>query len=188
MKFFGYLLFSSTLACAITLAIPSPVVLPAIAADPAHKSASPAGVQPDRPLSASHAARAEKALQDARRQMLDEKEAALAIKEQELKRLTEKLDTQLKALEDNKKRLEEGRKTKDAADKKLQEDKLQKMVKLFKTMRGEQAGKLIDSLPESQALTLLSRLDTKTVAKLAAFINQPRVVKWISENIGSAGN
>jgi flagellar motility protein MotE (MotC chaperone) len=61
------------------------------------------------------------------------------------------------------------------------------MVKLFKTMKGEQAGKLIDSLPENQALTVLSRMDTKTVAKLAIFLNQPRVVKWISENISTGG-
>jgi flagellar motility protein MotE (MotC chaperone) len=137
---------------------------------------------------ASHAARAEKSLQDARRQMLSEKEAALAAKELELKKLSEKLDAQLKSIEDNKKRQEELKKIKEASDKKQQEDKLQKMVKLFKSMKGEQAGKLIDSLPENQALTVLSRMDTKTVAKLAVFLNQPRVVKWISENISTGGD
>ena len=60
---------------------------------------------------------------------------------------------------------------------------MQKMVKLFKTMRGEQAGKMIYSLKEDLALALLSRLDTKTVAKLAPFISQPRVVKWVTENL-----
>ena len=57
------------------------------------------------------------------------------------------------------------------------------MVKLFKTMKGEQAGKMMDSLKEDLALSLLSRMDTKTVAKLAPFISQPRVIKWVTENL-----
>lgn len=135
------------------------------------------------PYSASNAAREEKAVQDARRQQLAEKEAALAAKEQELKNLSAKLEAQIKALEESKKRVDESVKARSVAQKKQQDDKVQKMVKLFKTMRSEQAGQLIDSLHEDLALTLLSRLDTKTVAKLAPFINQPRVVKWISENL-----
>jgi len=135
------------------------------------------------PFSASHAAREEKAIQDARRQQLAEKEAALAAKEQELKKLSAKLEAQVKALEENKKRVDESLKARSDTQKKQQDEKVQKMVKLFKSMRGEQAGQLIDSLHEDLALALLSRLDTKTVAKLAPFINQPRVVKWISENL-----
>ena len=138
---------------------------------------TPQGQQ--QPFSASHAAREEKAIQDARRQQLAEKEAALAAKEQELKKLSAKLEAQVKALEESKKRVDESMKV----QKKQQDEKVQKMVKLFKTMRGEQAGQLIDSLHEDLALELLNRLDTKTVAKLAPFINQPRVVKWISENL-----
>jgi len=178
----------SAVACAITLATPFSLILPASAAEPAQKIAPSVADSGSRTLSASHAARAEKSLQDARRQMLSEKEAALAAKELELKKLSEKLDAQLKSIEDNKKRQEELKKIKEAGDKKQQEDKLQKMVKLFKSMKGEQAGKLIDSLPENQALTVLSRMDTKTVAKLAVFLNQPRVVKWISENISTGGD
>lgn len=135
------------------------------------------------PISASRAAREEKAIQDARRQQLAEKEAAVAAKEQELKKLSAKIEAQIKALEDSKKRLDEGIKAQGAAQKKLQDEKMQKMVKLFKTMRGEQAGQMINSLQEPLALALLSRLDTKTVAKLAPFINQPRVVKWVTENL-----
>ena len=135
------------------------------------------------PFSASRAAREEKAIQDARRQQLDEKEAALAAKELELKKLSAKLDAQVKALEESKKRVDESMKERSEAQKKQQDEKVQKMVKLFKTMRGEQAGQLIDSLHEDLALALLNRLDTKTVAKLAPFINQPRIVKWISENL-----
>jgi flagellar motility protein MotE (MotC chaperone) len=139
--------------------------------------------QGQQPFSASQAAREEKAIQDARRRQLAEKEAALAAKEQELKKLSAKLEAQVKALEESRKRVDENTKARSAAQKKQQDEKVQKMVKLFKTMRGEQAGQLIDSLHEDLALALLNRLDTKTVAKLAPFINQPRIVKWISENL-----
>ena len=135
------------------------------------------------PGNATRAAREEKALQDARRQQLAEKEAALAAKEQELKKLSAKIEAQVKALEDSKKRLDESLKAKSDAQKKKQEEKIQKMVKLFKTMKSEQAGKMIDTLKEDLALSLLSRMDTKTVAKLAPFISQPRVIKWITENL-----
>lgn len=135
------------------------------------------------PVNASRAAREEKALQDARRQQLTEKEAALAAKEQELKKLSDKLEAQVKALEESRKKLDDSMKMQSDAQKKKLDEKTQKMVKLFKTMRSEQAGKMIDSLKEDLALSLLSRMDTKTVAKLAPFISQPRVVKWVTDNL-----
>lgn len=135
------------------------------------------------PINATRAAREEKALQDARRQQLSEKEAVLAAKEQELKKLSAKIEAQVKALEEIRKQLDESKKAQSEAQKKKQDEKIQKMVKLFKTMRSEQSGKMIDSLKEDLALTLLSRMDTKTVAKLAPFISQPRVVKWITDNL-----
>jgi flagellar motility protein MotE (MotC chaperone) len=135
------------------------------------------------PINATRAAREEKALQDARRQQLAEKEAALAAKEQELKKLSEKLEAQVKTLEDSKKRLDDTVKAQSEAQKKLLDEKITKMVKLFKTMKSEQSGKMIDSLKEDTALTLLSRMDTKSVAKLAPFISQPRLIKWVNDNM-----
>jgi flagellar motility protein MotE (MotC chaperone) len=135
------------------------------------------------PPNASRAAREEKALQDARRQQLAEKEAMLAAKEQELKKLSAKLESQIKTLEENKKRLDDSLKAQTTAQKKAQDEKIQKMVKLFKTLRSEQAGKLIDGLNDDLALSLMSRLDTKTIAKLTPFINQPRVLKWVAGNL-----
>jgi len=135
------------------------------------------------PVNATRAAREEKALQDARRQQLAEKEAALAAKEQELKKLSAKLEAQIKALEDSKKRMDDSLKVQSDASKKKQDEKILKMVKLFKSMKAEQAGKMIDTLKEDLALSLLSRLDTKTVAKLAPFISQPRVIKWVTDNL-----
>jgi flagellar motility protein MotE (MotC chaperone) len=150
------------------------------AAKPSEGDSSIAGQQT---INATRAAREEKALQDARRQQLAEKEAVLAAKEQELKKLSAKIESQVKALEDSKKRVDDSLKAQAEARKKKLDEKTQKMVKLFKTMRGEQAGKMIDSLKEDLALSLLSKMDTKSVAKLAPFISQPRIVKWVTDNL-----
>jgi len=131
------------------------------------------------PLSASRAAREEKALQDARRQQIAEKEAAMAAKEQELKKLGAKLDSQIKALEDSKKRLDDSLK----AQKKAQDEKQKKMIGLFKKMRPEQAGQLMDKLAEDKVISLLNQMDTKTIIKLVPYLKQPRVLKWINENL-----
>lgn len=181
---------------AVLLALGAPLIysglVPAVASFAAQSETSekpaPGGVKDSsataqQPFNASRAAREEKALQDARRQQLTEKESALAAKEQELKKLSDKLEAQVKALEENRKKLDESLAVKSSAQKKQQEEKIAKMVKLFKTMRSEQAGKMIDSLKEDVALSLLSRMDTKTVAKLAPFISQPRVVKWVTDNL-----
>ncbi|HIJ81947.1 MAG TPA: hypothetical protein HPP76_09605 [Desulfuromonadales bacterium] len=151
------------------------------AAAEADKGAVPAAAQP--PVNLTRAAREEKTLQDDRRQKLTEKEAALAAKEQELKKLSTRLDAQIKALEESRKKLDDSLKAQTEADKKKLDEKVLKMVKLFKTMKGEQAGKMIDSLQEDLALSLLSKLDIKTVAKLSPYINQPRVVKWVTDNL-----
>jgi len=135
------------------------------------------------PINATRAAREEKALQDARRQQLTEKEAALAAKEQELKKLSDKLEAQVKALEDSKKKLDDTLKAQSEAQKKMQNEKITKMVKLFKTMKSEQSAKMIDSLKEDVALILLSRMDAKSVVKLAPFISQPRLLKWVDDNM-----
>ena len=164
-----------------------PVVLAAAQNETAAKVQVDAGKDAtstsQQPVNATRAAREEKALQDARRQQLAEKEAALSAKEQELKKLSAKLEAQVKALEDSKKRMDDSLKAQSEASKKKQDEKILKMVKLFKTMKAEQSGKMIDTLKEDLALSLLSRLDTKTVAKLAPFISQPRVIKWVTDNL-----
>ena len=133
--------------------------------------------------SPSKVARDEKAILDARRQLIADKEAILVNKEQELKKLSAKIDGQIKALEEARKRLDDAQKAQAAAQKKQMDEKTAKMVKLFKAMRGAQAGKLIDGLDDDSAIGLLDKMDTKSVAKLVPFINQPRVLKWISDNL-----
>jgi flagellar motility protein MotE (MotC chaperone) len=138
--------------------------------------------QGQQPPNASRAAREEKALQDARRQQIAEKEAALAAKELELKKLSSKLDAQLKSMEEGKKQLDLTLKAK----KKVLDEKRKKMIALFKKMRPEQAGQMIDKLEEHVAISVLDQMDTKTVIKFVPFLNQPRVLKWINENLKGA--
>jgi len=135
------------------------------------------------PVSASRAAREEKAIQDARRQQLTDKEAALAAKEQELKRLSEKLDAKLKTLEEAQKKLDEATKTQKKMTEKAQDEKYKKMIGMFKKMRAEQAGQLLDKLEENKAIAVLNLMDTKSVIKVVPYIKQPKVVKWINENL-----
>ena len=138
------------------------------------------GPQPGlQPLSASRAAREEKAIQDARRQQLAEREAAVAAKEQELKKLGARLDSQIKALEDSKKHLDDSLKV----QKKGLDEKQKKMIGFFKKMRPEQAGQLMDKLGEDKVISLLNQMDTKTIIKLVPYLKQPRVLKWINENL-----
>lgn len=150
-----------------------------LAAPPAGEPAAPRKDTVEQPLSASRAAREEKAIQDARRQQLAEREAALAAKEQELKRLGTKLDSQIKSLDDSKKRLDDSLKT----QKKARDEKQKKMIGLFKKMKPEQAGQLMDKLEEDKVISLLNQMDTKTAIKLIPYLKQPRVLKWIEENL-----
>ena len=131
------------------------------------------------PLNAARAAREEKALQEARRQQIAEKEAALAAKDAELKKLNDKLDAQIKAFDESKRRLDDSLKE----QKKVQDEKRKKMIGFFKKMKAEQAGQLMNKLDEGQVIALLDQMDTKTVIKLVPFLSQPRVLKWINDNL-----
>ena len=146
---------------------------------PADEPHNEAGAALDQPLSAARAAREEKAIQDARRQQLAEKEAALAAKELELKKLGARLDSQIKSLDESRKRMSDSIKD----QKKFQDEKQKKMIGLFKKMRPEQAGQLMDKLEEEKVIALLNQMDTKTVIKLIPFLKQPRVLKWVAENL-----
>lgn len=179
---FRALIFSITVACACLL--PSGALnMQVVAAAEGLAGQKPAGEQvraaTDLPLSASRAAREEKAIQDARRQQLAEKEAALAAKEEEIKKLGTKLDSQIKTLGDSRKRLDDSMKV----QKKVQDEKQKKMIGLFKKMRPEQAGQLMDKLEEEKVIALLNQMDTKTVVKLIPYLKQPRVLKWVTENL-----
>ena len=134
------------------------------------------------PINATRAAREEKALQDARRQQLAEREAVLAAKEQELKKLSAKIEAQVKALEENKKRLDESLKQK----KKGLDDKRKRMLALLKKMRPEQAGQFLGKMEEVAVISVLNDLDNKMILKLMPYLNQPMVLKWIKDNLNNS--
>ena len=147
---------------------------------PAEAGKEPAGTAPQ-PINATRAAREEKALQDARRQQLAEKEAALAAKELELKKLSDKLESQVKALEESKKRLDESLKQK----KKALDEKRKRMLALLKKMRPEQAGQFLGKMEEVEVIAILNDLDNKMILKLMPYLNQPMVLKWIKNNLNN---
>lgn len=144
------------------------------------------GTQGD-PVPPTRAAREERAIQEARRQQLAEKEAALAAKEEELKKMGARIDAQLKAMEETKKSYEEMLKAEEERRKQAQSERVTKMVKLFKTMKAAQSADLLDKMEEDEVKLLLDRLDTKTVAKLVPNLNQPRTIRWVNENLRKRG-
>ena len=151
----------------------------------AAKAQAVAGKEPvsttPQPINATRAAREEKILQDARRQQLAEREAALAAKEQELKKLSDKLEAQVKALDESKKRLDESLKQK----KKSLDEKRKRMLTLLKKMRPEQAGQFLGKMEEGAIISILNDLDNKMVLKLVPYLSQPMVLKWIKDNLNN---
>lgn len=131
----------------------------------------------------TRAAREERAIQDARRQQLSEKEAALAVKEEELKKLAARVDAQLKVLEATKKSYDDLIKNEEERRKQAHSERVNKMVLLFKTLKAPQAADLLDKMEEAEAKLVLDRLDIKIVAKLVPNLNQPRTIRWVNENL-----
>lgn len=123
-----------------------------------------------------------------RRQQLMEKEAALAAKEGELNRLSSSLDARIKELTAAQKALENSLNEKKKREAELANAKYMKMFKLLKGMRPEEAAKIMDKLEEPVAIGLLDRYDQKTVLKLAKYISQPRLLRWIKENLQPGPN
>ena len=134
-------------------------------------------------LPPTRAAREEQAIQEARRQQLAEREAALAAKEEELKKIASRIDSQLQNLEETKTKYEGMIKAEQERQQQLESENVTKMVKLFRTLKAVDAAGLLDKMEEREAKIVLDRLDTKTVAKLVPHINQPRTVRWVNENL-----
>lgn len=69
------------------------------------------------------------------------------------------------------------------AQKKLQGERARKTLKIYRSLRPEDAARLIDRLDESTAAEILNSLDQKTVTNLIPYLNQARVLKWTRETI-----
>ncbi len=131
----------------------------------------------------SRAAREEQAIQDARRQQLADREAALAIKEEELQKLGDKVEARLKELEEAKSKYDAMIKSEEERQTHAESENVAKMVKLFRTMKADETAQLLDNMNEREVRLLLDRLDTKTLSKLVPNLNQPRTIRWVNENL-----
>ncbi|MDD2319109.1 MAG: hypothetical protein PHO83_03555 [Geobacteraceae bacterium] len=103
-----------------------------------------------------------------------ERETAVSLKEQELKKLSETLATRIQQFQDVRKELETSLEQK----KKDDAEKYKKILKVYKSLRPEEAAALMDKLDEGMALEMLNQMDTKTAVKLIPLMNQDRVLKW----------
>ncbi len=103
-----------------------------------------------------------------------ERETAVSLKEQELKRLSDILEARILQLQEARKEIEASLERK----KKEDAEKFKKMLKIYKSLRPEEAAALIDKLDESMALEMLNRMDAKTAVKIVPLMNQDRVLKW----------
>jgi flagellar protein FlbB len=121
----------------------------------------------------------EAAALDAKRQQLADKEAALKAKEEALRKLSGVLDARVAELNAAKKGLEGA-----LVNKKKQDDeRYKKMIKIYKGLKADQAGALLDKLDSKMVIEMLNQMDQKTAIKLIPFISQPRVLEWTRLNL-----
>jgi flagellar protein FlbB len=109
-----------------------------------------------------------------KRNELLKRETAVSLKEQELKKLSDSLAVRIQQLQQARKEIEASLERKKAED----EAKFKKILKVYKSLRPEEAAALMDKLDEDMALELLNRMDTKTAVNLIPYLNQKRVLKW----------
>ena len=114
-----------------------------------------------------------------KRQQLMEREAALKAKEEALTKLSAKLDARLTELNAVKKAIETA-----LVPKKQQDDgRYKKMIKIYKGLKPDEAGGLLNKLDPKMVIEMLNQMDQKTAVKLIPFITQPRVLEWTRLNL-----
>ncbi|RNC70716.1 MAG: hypothetical protein ED859_05610 [Desulfuromonadales bacterium] len=158
-----------------------PVFSPARAQSPGTVGTKPAAPATGNGQAAGKSAPGEAALPEMKRQQLAAREAALAIKEQELKNLAATLDARVKELEAAKAGIDRSL----DARKKVQSANYQKLLKVYKGLKPDEAVKLLDRMDEGEALELLSEMDQKRAAKLLPLIKQERALKWTRQNLAA---
>jgi flagellar protein FlbB len=117
---------------------------------------------------------------DLKRQQLAEKEAALKAKEEALRKLSATLDARVNELNAARKGIEGSLVTK----KKQDDERYKKMIKIYKGLKAEEAGALLNKLDGKMVIEMLNQMDLKTAVKLIPFITQPRVLEWTRLNLG----
>lgn len=59
-----------------------------------------------------------------------------------------------------------------------QEERRSRILKVYRSLKPEEAARLMDRLDEGLALEILDQMDQKTIVKLVPYLNQPRLLKW----------
>jgi len=118
-----------------------------------------------------------------KRQQLMEREAALKAKEEALNRLSAKLEAKVTELNAAKKAIEMSLENKKKVEAEKNKERYKKMLKIYKSLKAEEAGGLINKLEPKMAIDLLDQMDQKTVVKLIPYITQPRVLEWTRLNL-----
>ena len=114
-----------------------------------------------------------------RRQQLAEKEAALKAKEEALRKLSVSLDARVNELNAAQKGIEGAL----VAKKKQDDERYKKMIKIYKSLKADEAGALLNKLDDKMVIEMLNQMDQKTAVKLIPFISQPRVLEWTRLNL-----
>jgi len=114
-----------------------------------------------------------------KRQQLSEREAELNAKEEALKKLAATLEARARELNAAQKGLEGAL----AARKKQSEERFQKMLKIYKSLKPAEAGALMNKLDGKLVIEMLDQMDQKTAVKLIPFLTQPRVLEWSRLNL-----
>ena len=117
---------------------------------------------------------------DLKRQQLAEREASLKAKEEALNRLSATLDARVAELNAAKKGIEASL----VAKKKQDNEHYKKMIKIYKGLKAEEAGALLNKLDGKLVIEMLNQMDQKTAVKLIPFLTQPRVLEWTRLNLG----
>ena len=114
-----------------------------------------------------------------KRQQLAEKEASLKAKEEALNKLSATLDARVAELNAARKGIEASL----VAKKKQDGERYKKMIKVYKGLKAEEAGALLNKLDGKMVIEMLNQMDQKTAVKLIPFLTEPRVLEWTRLNL-----
>jgi len=116
-----------------------------------------------------------------KRQQLAEREAAVKAKEDALRKLSASVEARIRELDAAKKGLEGSI----AGKKKLDEERYKRMLKIYQSLKPDQAAELMNKLDETTVIGMLNQMPPKTAVKLIPLLTQPRVLKWSRENLAA---
>lgn len=116
---------------------------------------------------------------DARLKRLAEREAALKVREDAFAKANALLEAKVRELEAARKGLE----AQITARKSQDDERFKKMVKIYRSLKPQDAADLLNKLEPRLVIAVLDQMDQKSVIKLIPLITQPRVLEWTRLNL-----